>query len=78
VVLPADPSDDDVAASRAASIFAGRLKRVGARELIPSLEPERLEPKWLRTSQILGTISRFSETFLAEREGESLGDPPGP
>ena len=30
-------------------------------------------------SQILGISSRFSETFLAERErGGSLGDPPGP
>ncbi len=29
-------------------------------------------------SQILGTFSRFSEIFLAEREGGSLGDPPGP
>ena len=30
-------------------------------------------------SQILGTFSRFSEDFLGrEREGGSLGDPPGP
>ena len=30
------------------------------------------------TSQILGAFSRFSVTFLAERGGGSLGDPPGP
>ena len=38
-----------------------------------------LGPPGPSTSQILGTFSRFSETFLAERErGGSLGDPPGP
>ena len=38
-----------------------------------------LGPPGPPTSQILGTFSRFSETFLAEREvGGSLGDPPGP
>ena len=37
-----------------------------------------LGPPGPSTSQILGTFSRFSETFLAEREGGSPGDPPGP
>ena len=42
-----------------------------------------LGPPGRSTSQILGTFSRFSETFLAEREGglprgssRTLGDPP--
>ncbi len=43
-----------------------------------------LGPPGLSTSQILGTFSRFSETFLAEREkwgvlwgsSRTLGDPP--
>ena len=37
-----------------------------------------LGPPGPSTSQILGTFSRFSETFLAEREEGSPGDPPGP
>ena len=38
-----------------------------------------LGPPGHSTSQILGTFSRFSGTFLAEREGwGSLGDRPGP
>ncbi len=37
-----------------------------------------LGPPGSSTSQILGAFSRFSEAFLAEREGGSLGNPPGP